>query len=121
MRLALILALAFLFAAPTEPQQSVTPPCKDICLEKEIADSTRLIFADGGRMKIGFLVEHITWSDEYRRAAADVIQSQFFSNFVVAGDQTLGVLILYISGTSVVSNGAQYVDITTNLLDNLHK
>ena len=111
MRPVLILAFISLFASPTQPQQGVTPPSKDACLEKEIADFTRLIFADGGRPKIGFLVEHITWSDDYRRAAADVIQSQFSNNFVVAGDQTLGVLLIYISGTSVVSNGAQYVDI----------
>jgi len=112
MRLAPILAFVLLFASPTKPQQGVTIPNKDVCLEKEMSDFTRPILADGGRMKIGFLVEHITWSDEYRRAAADVIRNQFSSNFVVADDdQTLGVLMLYISGTSVVSNGAQYVDI----------
>ncbi len=115
MRLVLILAFVFLFASPTQPQQGVTPPSKDACLENEISDSTRLIFADGGRMKIGFLVEHITWSDDYRRAAADVIQSQFSKNFSVAGDQTLGVLILYISGTPVVSNGAQYVGVSLRI------
>lgn len=115
MRLILIIAFVFLFASSTQPRQGSTPPtkdtCKDICLEKEVADFTRLIFADGGRMKIGFLVEHITWSDDYRRAAADVIQSQFSNNFVVAGDQTMGVLVLYISGTSVVSSGAQFVSL----------
>jgi len=115
MRLVLILAFASLFASPTQPEQGVTPPSKDLCLEKEIADFTRLIFADGGRMKIGFLIEHITSSDDYRRAAADVIQSQFSKNFVVAGDQTLGVLILYISGTPVVSNGAQYVGVSLQI------
>lgn len=83
---------------------------KDSCLEKEISDSTRLIFADNGRMKIGFVVEHITWSDKYQSAAESVIQSQFSSNFVNAGDTSFGVLVLYISGTSAVSNGAQYVD-----------
>lgn len=115
MRLALIVAFAFLFATPTQPHQGVTPPSKNMCLEKEIADFTRLIFADGGRMKIGFLVEHITWSDDYRRAAADVIQSQFSKSFVDAGDQTLGTLILYISGTPVVSNGAQYVGVSLRM------
>jgi hypothetical protein len=82
---------------------------KDACLEKEIGDTTHLIFADAGRMKVGFLVENITWSDEYKRTASDVIQKQFSSNFVSAGDSTLGVLVLYISGTSAVANGAQYV------------
>ncbi len=119
MRPILLLAFIFLFASPTQPQQGATSPskdtCKDICLEKEIADFTCLIFADAGRMKVGFLVEHITWSDDYRRAAADVIQSQFSNNFVVAGDQTLGTLILYISGTPAVSNGAQYVGVSLRI------
>jgi hypothetical protein len=115
MRLVLTLAFVFLFASPTQPQQGVTPPGKDVCLEKEISDFTRIIDADGEKPKIGFLVEHITWSDDYRRAAADVIQSQFSNNFVPAGDQTLGVLILYISGTSAVSNGAQFVNVRLQL------
>lgn len=106
--LALLISLSLCMVARAQDSQSSK---KDVCPEKEISDFTRPIFADGGRMKIGFLIEHITWSDEYRRAAADVIQSQFSNNFVVAGDQTLGVLILYISGTSVVSNGAQYVSV----------
>jgi len=123
MRPALILAFVLLFAWPTHPQQGVPPAgkdtCKDVCLEKEIADDTRLIFADHGRMKIGLLLEHITWFDEYRRAAIDVIQTQFPTNFVFAGnDQTLGVLVLYISGTSVVSNGAQFVNVRLQINSN---
>lgn len=104
----LLMSLSLCAVATSQDSQS---PKKDVCLEKEISDFTRLIFADRGRMKIGFLVEHVTWSDEYRRAAADVIQSQFPNNFVVASDQGLGVLVLYISGTSVVSNGAQFVSV----------
>jgi hypothetical protein len=104
----LLMLLSPCAVAPSQDSQS---PKKDVCLDKELSDSTRLIFSDGGRMKIGFLVEHITWSDEYRLAATDVIKSKFSNNFVVAGDQTLGVLLLYISGTSVVSNGAQFVSV----------
>ena len=103
--------LLVLLSLSTVARAQKSQPNNDVCLEKEISDNTRPIFAEGGRMKIGFLVEHIAWSDEYRRAAADVIQDQFSNNFVVAGDQTLGVLVLYISGTSVVSNGAQYVSV----------
>ena len=106
-----LLAVPVLLLLTPVRSQDLRAPSKDACLEKEISDSTRLIFADGGRMKIGFLVEHITWFDDYRRAAADVIQSQFSNNFVAAGDQTFGTLILYISGTSAVSNGAQYVSV----------
>jgi hypothetical protein len=106
-----LMLLALLSLSVVAHSQDSQPPDKNACLEKELSDFTRLIFADAGRMKIGFLVEHITWSDEYRRAAADVIQNQFSSNFVPAGDRTLGVLILYISGTSVVSNGAQFVSV----------
>ncbi len=84
---------------------------QNACLEKEIKDFTRLLLTDGGRLKIGFLVEHITWFEDYQRAAVDVIQTQFPSNFVAAPDNTLGVVVLYISGTSVVSNGAQYISV----------
>ncbi|MFZ0233952.1 MAG: hypothetical protein WAL74_12535, partial [Candidatus Acidiferrales bacterium] len=94
MRPALLLAFVFLFASPTQPQQGAAPPsketCKDICLEKEVADNTRAIMSNGGRIKIGFIVEDITWSGDYRHAATDVIQNQFPNNFVVAGDDTLG-------------------------------
>jgi hypothetical protein len=58
---------------PQNPQ----PPAKDACLEKEISDFTRIIFADGGRMKIGLIAEHVTWSDQYQHVAAEVIQSDF--------------------------------------------
>jgi hypothetical protein len=109
-RLALLAVPLLLLLTPARSQDTHSPS-KAACLEKEISDSTRLLFADGGRMKIGFLVEQITWSDDYRRAAADVIRGQFSNNFVAAGDQTLGTLVLYISGTSAVSNGAQYVGV----------
>jgi|SRR5690348_5729301 len=109
-KLTLLVLPALLLLTPARCQDSRVPS-KDACLEKEISDSTRLIFADAGRMKIGFMVEDITWSDDYRRAAADVIQNQFSRNFVTAGGQTLGTLVLYISGTSAVSNGAQYVSV----------
>jgi hypothetical protein len=81
------LLLTLLSLCGVAHSQDSQPPSKDVCLEKEVSDFTRPIFADAGRMKIRFLVEHITWSDEYRRAAADVIQSQFSSNFVAAADQ----------------------------------
>jgi hypothetical protein len=105
------LLLALLSLCGVAYSQDSQPSDKNACLAKEVSDFTRPILADAGRMKIGFLVEDITWSDEYRRAATDVIQSQFSSNFVAAGDRTLGVLMLYISGTSVVSNGAQFVSV----------
>ena len=106
--LTLLMLLSLCAAAHAQDSK---PPSKDACLEKEVSDFTRLIFADGGRPKIGFLVEHITWSDDYRKAATDVIQSKFANSFALASDQTLGTLVLYISGTSAVSNGAQYVGI----------
>jgi hypothetical protein len=120
MRPLLVFALVLVFGLPTEPQQGGTAPSKDTptkdtCLEKETSDFTRILQADGGRIKIGFLTEDITWAKEYRRAAVDVIQDQFSSRFVDAGDDTFGNLMLYISGTSVVSNGAQYVDIKLQL------
>jgi hypothetical protein len=115
MRLALILALAFLFASPTQSEQGPTSPgkdaCKDVILDKEIADFTRILEADGERLKLGILTEDITWHDEYRRAAIDVIQSQFPTKFVAAPDQSIGVPLIYINGTSAVSNGAQFVNV----------
>lgn len=115
MRPILVFAFVLVFALPAEPQQGGTAPSKDTCLEKEASDFTRILQADGGRIKIGFLTEGITWAKEYRRAAADVIQDQFSDRFVDAGDDTFGNLMLYISGTSAVSNGAQYVDIRLQL------
>jgi|SRR6266850_632519 len=123
MRLALILALAFLFALPSQPEQQPTPPskdaCKDACLEKEIADITRILETDNDRLKLGILTEDITWHDEYRRAAIDVIQSQFPTKFVAAPDQSIGVPLLYISGTSAVSNGAQFVNVQIQVFSDL--
>jgi hypothetical protein len=120
MRLALILALAFLIASPTHPEQQPTPPskdaCKDVCLEKEIANITRILETDNDRLKIGILTEDITWKDEYRRAVIDIIQSEFPTKFVAAPDQSIGVLIVYINGTSAVSNGAQFVNVRIELL-----
>ena len=107
----LIPAFVLFLAAPARSQQEITPACKDACLEKETTDFTQIIVADGDRLKIGILAEDITWSDDYRRAAIDVIQNHFPDKFVYAGDQSLGVLMLYISGTPVVSNGAQYVNV----------
>jgi len=99
-------------AAPTQPQQTTSSSSKDItCLEKEIADSTRLLEADSDRLKVGILAEDITWHDEYRRAAIDIIQSDFPNKFVAVPDQSIGVLLLYIHGTSADSNGAQFVDV----------
>ncbi len=119
MRLALILALAFLFALPTQPEQQPTPPSKDACkdaiLEKEIADFTRILETDNGRLKLGILTEDITWKEEYRRAAIDIIQSDFPTKFVAAPDQRIGLPLLYISGTSAVSNGAQFVNVQIQL------
>jgi hypothetical protein len=115
MRLALILALTFLFAAPTQSEQQPTPSSKDACkdaiLEKEIADFTRVFETDNDRLKLGILIEDITWKDEYRRAAIDIIQSEFPTKFVAAPDQSIGVPLLYINGTSAVSNGAQFVNV----------
>jgi hypothetical protein len=69
MRLALILTSAFLFASPTQPEQGLTSPgkdaCKDVILEKEIADFTRILEAGGDKLKLGILTEDITWHDEY--------------------------------------------------------
>jgi hypothetical protein len=103
-------------ATPTQPQQATPPPSKETCLEKEIADSTRILEADGDRLKIGILTEDITWHDEYRHAAIDIIQSEFPSRFVAAPDQSLGVLTLYIDGTSAVSNGAQFINVRIEVL-----
>src|SRR6266446_1710271 len=101
----LILAVLLLCALATDSQQPAAAPnkdaCKDAILEKEISDFTRIVEADGDRLKIGFLVEHITWADDYRRVASDVIQTRFASKFVDAGDRSLGVITVYISGTPV--------------------
>jgi hypothetical protein len=110
MKSGFVLLMLLSLCAAAHSQDS-KPPSKDACLEKEVSDFTRLIFAVSGKPKIGFLVEHITWSDDYRKAATDVIQSKFSNSFALAGDQTLGTLVLYISGTSAVSNGAQYVGV----------
>jgi len=111
----LILAVLCLCALPTDSQQPAATPSKDACkdaiLEKEIADFTRILETDSDRLKLGILIEDITWHDEYRRAAIDVIQSQFPTKFVAAPDQSIGVPLLYISGTSAVSNGAQFVNV----------
>jgi hypothetical protein len=123
LRLALILTLAFLFACPTQSEQGPTSPgkdaCKDVILEKEIADFTRILETDNGRLKLGILTEDITWHDEYRRAAIDVIQRQFPTKFVAAPDQSIGVPLLYISGTSAVSNGAQFVNVQIQVFSDL--
>jgi hypothetical protein len=109
----LILAVLCLCALPTDSQQPAATPskdaCKDVCLEKEIADFTRILETDNDRLKLGILTEDITWKDEYRRAAIDIIQSEFRTKFVAAPDQSIGVPLLYISGTSAISNGAQFV------------
>ena len=119
MRPLLVLAIVSLFATPTEQQQGTAPPnkdvCKDICLEKEIADFTRVIYADSDKPKIGFLVENIAWSDDYRRVAEDVLQKDFSDRFVSAGNQSIGVPVLYIAGTSAVANGAQFVNVRIQL------
>lgn len=116
-RMAFALTFAFILATTMEPRQqgSTTPTkdaCKDICLEKEISDFTRIVETDEGRLKLGIMVEDITWQDEYRRAANEVIQSQFSNRFVAfPAENTIGIkLLLHISGTSAVSNGAQYVN-----------
>jgi hypothetical protein len=123
MRLALILTLTFLFASPTQPEQGPTSPgkdaCKDVILEKEIADFTRILEADGDKLKLGILTEDITWHDEYRRAAIDVIESQFPTKLVAAPDRSIGVPFLYISGTSAVSNGAQFVNVQIQVFSDL--
>jgi hypothetical protein len=115
-RMILIPAFAFVFALPTQPeqQQQPTPPskdaCKDVCLGKEIADFTRIVDADGERIKIFILAEDLTWTDDYRRIAKDIIQSDFSDRFVPS-DSSFGVVMLYLSGTAVVSNGAQFVNV----------
>ncbi len=114
--LVLLSLCAVAYSQSSQPQSS-QPPAKDACLEKEISDFTRIISADGGRMKIGVLAEHITWFDQFQHVAADVIQTEFPTKFVFAGDDTMGVLVLYISGTSMVSSGAQYVSIRLQMLD----
>jgi len=124
MRLSLlILAVPCLCALPTESQQPAAPPskdaCKDVILEKEIADFTRVLETDNDRLKLGILTEDITWKDEYRRAAIDIIQSEFATKFVAAPDQSIGVPLLYISGTSAVSNGAQFVNVQILVLSDL--
>lgn len=111
----LLFLLLFAVATHAHPQDSKSST-KNPCLETEVADETRPIFADAGRMKIGLLAEHITWSDDYKRAANDVIQKEFASDFVSAGNDTFGTLILYISGTPAVSSGAQYVNVRLELL-----
>jgi hypothetical protein len=102
-----VLLLGALLALPgVAKAQSIDP-----CLEKEIQTSTRIIEEENGKIKIGFLVEHITWSDEYRRAGTEVIQKEFSSRFIAAPDEQLGVLLLYITGTSASPAGGQFVDI----------
>ena len=119
----LILAALFLYALPTDSQQPAAPPskeaCKDAILEKEITDFTRIFETDGDRLKLGILSEDITWHDEYRRAAIVVIQSQFPAKFVAEPDRSLGVPILYISGTSAVANGAQFVNVRVMVFSDL--
>ena len=119
----LILAVLYVCALPTDSQQPAATPSKDACkdaiLEKEIADFTRILETDSGRLKLGILTEDITWHDEYRRAAIDVIQSQFPSKFVAAPDQSIGAPLLYISGTSAVSNGAQFVNVQIHVLSDV--
>ena len=111
-RTILIPVFVFLFAVPTQPEQQ--PPtkdaCKDVCLEKEIADFTRIVEADGDRLKIFILAEDLTWTDDYKRIAKDVIQTDFSDRFVPS-DSSFGVVMLYLSGTPVVSNGAQFVNV----------
>jgi hypothetical protein len=115
----LILAVLCLCALPTDSQQPAATPskeaCKDVILEKEIADFTRILETDNDRLKLGILTEDITWKDEYRRAVIDIIQSDFPTKFVAAPDQRMSVPIVYINGTSVVSNGAQFVNVRIEL------
>lgn len=110
----LILAVPYLCALPTDSQQPAATPskegCKDAILEKEIADFTRPVDADGERIKLFILAEDLTWTDDYRRIAKDVIQSDFPDRFVPS-DSSFGVVLLYLSGTPVVSNGAQFVNV----------
>lgn len=119
----LILAMLCLCALPTDSQQPAATPskdaCKDVCLEKEIADFTRIFETDNDRLKLGILIEDITWKDEYRRAAIDIIQSEFPTKFAAAPDQSIGVPLIYISGTSAVSNGAQFVNVQILVLSDL--
>jgi hypothetical protein len=123
MRPALILALGLVVALPTHPEQQTTPPnkdaCKDAILEKEIADFTRILETDNDRLKLGILTEDITWKDEYRRAVIDIIQSDFPTKFVAAPDQRIGVPLVYINGTSAVSNGAQFVNVRIEVLSDV--
>jgi hypothetical protein len=105
-----LLALLFVCTA-ARAQGTQDAPNKDACLEKELSDVTRLIFADNDRMKVGILTEQFMWADDYHRAAAEVLKNQFSSNFVDAGGQTFGTLMLYIFGTKAQANGAQYVSI----------
>lgn len=118
----LILAILFLCAVPTDSQQPVAAPskdpCKDAALEKEIADFARTFATDSDRVKLGVLVESITWKDDYRRAAIEIIQSEFPTKFV-ATDETLGAPFIYISGTSAVSNGAQFVSVRVEILSDM--
>lgn len=119
----LILAVLYLCALPTDSQQPAATPskgaCKDAILEKEIADFTRILETDNDRLKLGILTEDITWKDEYRRAVIDIIHSEFPTKFVAAPDQSIGVPLLYISGTSTVSNGAQFVNVQILVLSDL--
>jgi hypothetical protein len=110
----LILAVLCLCALPTDSQQPAATPSKDACkaaiLEKEIADFTRIVDAEGDRLKIFILAEDLTWTDDYKRIAKDVIQTDFSDRFVPS-DGSLGDVLLYLSGTPVVSNGAQFVNV----------
>lgn len=110
----LILAVLCLCALPTDSQQPSAPPSKDACkdaiLDKEIADFTRIVDADGERIKLFVLAEDLTWTDDYKRIAKDVIQTDFSDRFVPS-DSSFGVVLLYLSGTPVVSNGAQFVNV----------
>src|SRR5271168_577388 len=110
----LILAVLCLCALPTDSQQPAAPPSKDACkdaiLDKEIADFTRIVDADGERIKIFILAEDLTWTDDYTRIAKDVIQTDFSDRFVPS-DSSFGVVLLHLSGTPVVSNGAQFVNV----------
>ena|SRR5277367_2658242 len=115
MKTLLSLTLLLLIPWSTDSQQPAAPPsnkdaCKDAILEKEIADFTRIVEADGERIKIFILAEDLTWTDDYKRVAKDVIQSDFSDRFVPS-DSSFGVVLLYLSGTPVVSNGAQFVNV----------
>jgi hypothetical protein len=113
--------LAFLlplFVVPGFSQDSPRPG-KDVCLEKEVSDVTRLIFADGEKLKIGFLVEHFTGADGFRQTAIEVIRTQFSNKFAAEPDRTLGMPYLYISGTPVTPDGSQFVDIKLQIEDGI--